>query len=182
MTKNKDACFSSVRPDWETPDELFAALHKFYNFTVDVAASEHNAKLERYYSVNTNGLCRNWGDERVWCNPPYGREISDWVDKALSATEDDPYSAEIVVMLVPARTDTKWFQKCISSGVIIAFIAGRLKFKGAASSAPFPSCLLIFKKDRRYKPGYMTYLNQNKGKYYLRISDPVKKNYCIVNL
>lgn len=83
-----------------------------------------------------------WGGYRVWCNPPYGRYIREWVAKAAAAGDE---GAEVVVMLLPARTDTKWFHDYIYHKAEIRFIRGRLKFGGSKNSAPFPSMIVIFR-------------------------------------
>ncbi len=132
--------------DWATPQDLFDKLHKRYKFTVDVCASKKNAKVARYYDEKTDGLAQDWTGERVWCNPPYGRVIRDWVKKAADSAAADPDT--LVVVLVPARTDTKWFhESCIDNpNCTIEFIRGRLKFGDATTPAPFPSLLLVFQQ------------------------------------
>ena len=130
--------FSSNKEDWETPQDLFNELNKEFNFTVDVASSEENYKCNRYYTEKENGLKQNWDNEIVWCNPPYGRKIGDWVKKASK-------SKATVVMLLPARTDTKWFHEYIYNKAEIRFIKGRLKFGNSVNSAPFPSMIVIFR-------------------------------------
>lgn len=80
------------------------------------------------------------GGHRVFCNPPYGREVGKWVEKGYNESQKPN---TIVVMLLPARTDTKWFHDyCVKGG--IEFIKGRLKFGGSKNSAPFPSMIVIF--------------------------------------
>ncbi len=137
---DKTALFSSKKKDWETPQELFDSLNKEVNFTVDVASSDTNYKVKKHYTIKENGLIQDWKNERVWCNPPYGRDICKWVEKAYFS------NAEIVVMLLPARTDTKWFHKYIykKDSVKIEFIKGRLKFGNSKNSAPFPSMIATF--------------------------------------
>lgn len=130
--------FSSNKEDWETPQELFDKLDQEFNFTVDVASSEENHKCNRYYTEKENGLKQNWDNEIVWCNPPYGRKIGEWVKKASE-------SSTTVVMLLPARTDTKWFHEYIYNKAEIRFIKGRLKFGNSVNSAPFPSMIVIFR-------------------------------------
>ena len=130
--------FSSNKEDWETPQNLFNQLNKEFNFTVDVASSEENHKCNRYYTEKENGLLQDWNNETVWCNPPYGRKIGDWVKKASE-------SKATVVMLLPARTDTKWFHEYIYNKAEIRFIKGRLKFGNSVNSAPFPSMIVIFR-------------------------------------
>lgn len=133
---NKDLMFSSKTDLWETPQELFDELNQEFHFTLDVCATAENAKCERFYSPTDDGLSLPW-DGVCWCNPPYGREISKWVAKAYE-------SNCLVVMLLPARTDTKWFHKyCLLYGEI-RFIKGRLRFGNAKNAAPFPSMIVIF--------------------------------------
>lgn len=131
--------FSAVKQDWATPDELYNRLNRIYAFDTDVAASAENARCERYFDASTDGLAQDWGGLRVWCNPPYGRTISRWTHKA--ATEA-PH-AQLIIMLVPARTDTVWWHDAIRTARV-EFIRGRLKFKGAPASAPFPSALFYW--------------------------------------
>lgn len=135
--------FSSKKENWETPQNLFDELNKEFNFTVDVASDENNYKVSKYYTKKEDGLQQNWENETVWCNPPYGREIGKWIKKAF-----DSCSATIV-MLIPARTDTKWFHEYIykKNNVEIRFLKGRLKFGNSKNSAPFPSMIVIFKKE-----------------------------------
>ena len=130
--------FSSNKEDWETPQDLFNELNKEFNFTVDVASSEENHKCSKFYTEKENGLIQNWDNEIVWCNPPYGRKIGDWVKKASE-------SNATVIMLLPARTDTKWFHEYIYNKAEIRFIKGRLKFGNSVNSAPFPSMIVIFR-------------------------------------
>ena len=131
--------FSSKKKDWETPQNLFDELNNEFHFTVDVASSDSNYKVDKHYTIKENGLIQDWENERVWCNPPYGRKISEWVEKAF-------YSSALVVMLLPARTDTKWFHKYIYNKdcAEVRFIKGRLKFGEQKNSAPFPSMIVIF--------------------------------------
>jgi len=81
------------------------------------------------------------GGYRVYCNCPYGREISKWVKKAYEENKKGVF----VVMLLPARTDTKWFHDYIYNQHEIRFIKGRLKFNDGKQSAPFPSMLVIMR-------------------------------------
>lgn len=127
----------SMTVDWSTPQDLFDELDAGYHFTVDVAASAENAKCSKYYDKEKDGLLQDWDGEMVWCNPPYGREIADWVKKAAESHAN-------VVMLLPARTDTRWFHDYIYNKASVQFIKGRLKFGGSKDNAPFPSMLVIF--------------------------------------
>ena len=138
---NTATMFSSKKHDWETPDEFFTELNKEFNFTLDVCAHKHNAKLPRYFSPEENGLKQDWSKERCYMNPPYGREIEKWVKKAYEESK----KGALVVALLPARTDTRWFHRYVYKKAEIRFIKGRLKFKGAKHSAPFPSMLAIWR-------------------------------------
>lgn len=135
---NKDLMFSSKTDLWETPQDLFDRLDSIHHFTLDVCATPDNAKCNNYYTPEIDGLSQKWGGT-CWCNPPYGRNIGRWVEKAYNSNCK-------VVMLLPARTDTKWFHNFCLNGKI-EFLRGRLKFGNSKNSAPFPSMIVIF--DRR---------------------------------
>ena len=132
--------FSSATAEWSTPQSLFDALHTRFDFTLDVCATAQNAKLPRYFSPVDDGLAQSWNGERCFCNPPYGRQIGKWVAKAQNEAE----LGALVVGLLPARTDTQWWQKYVLGHADIYFIAGRLKFGGSKNSAPFPSAVAIW--------------------------------------
>lgn len=134
--------FSSKTNEWATPQDFFDKLNQEFGFTLDVAATDENTKvLGRYFTEKDDGLNQSWDNELVWCNPPYGRTLKNWVKKASEAT------GGVVVMLIPARTDTSYFHDYIykKPNVEIRFIRGRLKFGGSKNSAPFPSMIVVFK-------------------------------------
>lgn len=132
--------FSSATDNWATPQEFFDKLNSVFNFTLDPCSDVENAKASKFFTKEDDGLSQSWDGERVFMNPPYGRGIGDWVKKA-SETKG------LVVCLVPARTDTKWWQDyVIRGGADILFLAGRLKFGGSKNSAPFPSAVLVYWK------------------------------------
>lgn len=135
--------FSSQTNEWSTPQDFFDKLNEEFNFEVDLCADESNHKCDSYYSKLTDGLSHSWDNLRCWCNPPYGREIGKWVKKASEAV------GGVVVMLIPARTDTRYFHEYIyqKPNVEICFLKGRLKFGGSKNSAPFPSMVVIFKSN-----------------------------------
>ena len=135
-----DPLFSSDRMDWETPPDLFARYDAVNHFTLDPCATAANAKCGRFYTVADDGLSLPWAPERVWMNPPYGREIGKWMAKALGESR----RGALVVCLVPSRTDTAWWHDYAMKGEI-EFLRGRLRFVGAPSSAPFPSAVIIFR-------------------------------------
>jgi site-specific DNA-methyltransferase (adenine-specific) len=139
--------FSSNSNEWGTPQELFDELNKEFNFTLDPCSTKENHKCEKFYTQKDNGLSKSWESETVFVNPPYGREIGSWVQKCY---EESANGGAVCVMLIPARTDTKYFHKYIYHKAEIRFIEGRVKFvnldSGAKSqSAPFPSMIVVFR-------------------------------------
>ena len=137
---NNELMFSSKTPEWATPQDLFDRLDAEYHFNLDPASTDENAKCEKHFTIAENGLLQNWGGYSVFLNPPYGREIGDWVRKGY---EEAQKPETTVVMLLPARTDTKWFHDyCLKGNV--EFLKGRLKFGGSKNSAPFPSMIVKF--------------------------------------
>ena len=131
--------FSSASDLWSTPQEFFDTLNAEFHFTVDVCATQENAKCSTFFTKQDDGLKQKWCGV-VWMNPPYGREIGQWMDKAYASMQE----GATVVCLVPARTDTAWWHSYAVQGEI-RFIRGRLKFGGQVNSAPFPSAVVIFK-------------------------------------
>lgn len=130
--------FLSQTPEWETPQNLFDELNRVYHFTLDPCATPHNAKCAHFFTREQDGLSQTW-DGVVFLNPPYGRAIGKWMQKAYESS----LKGTTVVCLVPARTDTRWFHTYCLQGSI-TFLRGRLKFGNARSSAPFPSMLVVF--------------------------------------
>lgn len=133
--------FSSEDMNAVTPQDFFDQLNTEFQFTLDAAASVANAKCKVYYDEEANALTKHWRG-RVWCNPPYGRTIGNWIDKAVEETAR-PSPECCVVMLLPARTDTKWFKTISETADEIRFVKGRLKFSGK-DAAPFPSMIAIW--------------------------------------
>lgn len=137
------AAFGSNRMDWETPQSLFDQLDAEFHFTLDAAASEANHKCAKYYSEQDSAFDHEWGGETVFCNPPYGRVIGKWVGKCASeALRPDT----LVVMLVPARTDTRWFHRWLYRRAQLRFLPGRLHFETdgkRGDAAPFPSMIAV---------------------------------------
>lgn len=137
------ALFTSNSDEWETPQEFFNALDSEFNFELDVCADEINHKCNEWYGIEEDGLKQNWGGKRVWCNPPYS-QIEKWVEKAWRETRQDN---TLVVMLIPSRTDTKYFHNYIYQRTEIRFVKGRIKFGSASNKnhAPFPNMIVIFR-------------------------------------
>ena len=141
-----DVMFSSKTDQWATPQDFFDKLNKEFAFTLDPCADENNHKCCKYFTKEEDGLLQDWAGETVFCNPPYGRTIQHWVKKC----HDEVYlkQCSCAVMLIPARTDTTWFHQYIYGKAKIRFVKGRLKFGDSVNSAPFPSMVVIFKKDK----------------------------------
>jgi len=138
---SRNVMFSSATDDWETPQDLFDELDKQFHFTLDPCASIKNAKCAKYFTKEQNGLLQSWRGETVFVNNPYS-DNTKWVRKAYRESKKPDTT---VVMLLPSRTDTKWFHQYCVKGTIW-FIKGRLKFGGQENSAPFPSMVVIFPK------------------------------------
>lgn len=142
---NTDLMFSSATDEWSTPLDLFAALDAEFHFGLDVAATAQNAKTPLYYDRESDGLARPWLSAdpaaAVWCNPPYGRQIGKWVQRGWEQAQEH---GATIVMLLPARTDTQWFQSYCVKGEV-RFLPGRLRFGGAKNAAPFPSMIVVFR-------------------------------------
>lgn len=128
--------------EWATPKNLFAELDAIHKFDLDVAASSTNHLCKEWFGLDhpeesrRDGLTAEWYGH-VWCNPPYGRIIKEWVKKAAE-------HHDLVVMLLPARTDTKWFHELVLPNAEVQFLKGRLKFGESKLGAPFPSMLVTF--------------------------------------
>jgi len=140
---------SSERHDWPTPREFFGEVERLFvdrfggPFELDVAADANNHKAPRWFDEAANGLAQEWRG-RVWCNPPYGRQVGEWVKKAF---RDSERFGAIVAVLVPARTGARWFQDWAWKAAEVRFVRARIKFEGAEHSAPFDSALLIYNRD-----------------------------------
>lgn len=133
----KEILFSSKTDLWETPQDFFDKLNEEFHFELDVCALPENAKCDRYYTPDRDGLKQEWNGV-CWCNPPYGRDIRKWMKKAYE-------SNTTVVCLVPARTDTKWFHDWVLGKAEIRFVKGRLTFGDSKHQAPFPSIVVIYR-------------------------------------
>ena len=139
---NTKLMFSSEKDDWETPQDLFNELDDEFHFTLDAASSDLNAKCEKHYTVEDDGLSQSWAGNNVFLNPPYGRNMKDWMRKAY---EESQAENTTVVVLVPARTDTAWFHDYVYGKAELRFLRGRLKFGGCENSAPFPSLVVVYR-------------------------------------
>lgn len=143
-TKSRDLvsqrCYTSADPTWATPQGVFDELDQEFGFTLDVCASAENAKCARFFTEEDDALSKEWKGV-CFMNPPYGYGIGAWVRKAYESALE----GVTVVCLLPARTDTAWFHDYCLKGEV-RFIRGRLKFEGGRWNAPFPSCIVIFRR------------------------------------
>lgn len=148
---NSALMFSKASDEWSTPDDLFETLDGEFTFWLDAAASEANSKCTAFYAIDDDALKADWRGPAgwsVWLNPPYSR-CSEFVAKAAA----ERLNGVTTVMLIPSRTDTKYWHAHIwdrerhqpRPGVEVRFIKGRLKFGDQKNSAPFPSVVVIFR-------------------------------------
>lgn len=131
--------FSSKTDLWSTPQAFFDKLNDEFGFELDVCATLDNAKCKKFFTEKDDGLAQEWIGV-VWMNPPYGREIGDWMRKA----NESARTGATVVCLVPSRTDTRWWHEYAIQHEV-RFIRGRLKFGDAKNSAPFPSAVVVMR-------------------------------------
>ena len=139
-----DVHYSSKTNEWSTPQDFFDELDKEFNFTLDPCSTSENAKCAKYFTVEDDGLKQDWSNDVVFMNPPYGREIKHWIKKAY----EESLNGATVVCLIPSRTDTTyWHDYIFDKAYDIRFVRGRLKFGDSKNSAPFPSAVIIYKKN-----------------------------------
>lgn len=131
--------FSSSSDEWATPKWLFKQLDEEFNFTLDPCSSQENHLCDKFFTKAENGLEQSWERETVFCNPPYGRQLPKWIEKCYMEGQKTT-----VVMLIPARTDTKAFHEFIYNKAEIRFLKGRLHFSESKNAAPFPSMVVVF--------------------------------------
>ena len=148
-----EALVSSKTNEWETPMKLFNSLNEEFNFTLDPCCTKENAKCKKYYTIEDNGLIQDWSNDRVWMNPPYGYQTSEWINKAYR----ESLKGATVVCLIPARTDTSyWHDIIFKYAAQIRFIRGKIKFGGSKWTAPFASALIVF-SNNEYKDKIVYY-------------------------
>jgi site-specific DNA-methyltransferase (adenine-specific) len=141
--QTQQVMFSSKSDEWATPQKLFDKLNSSYNFTLDPCATAETAKCTKFYTQQDDGLSKSWANESVFINPPYSN-VAGWVEKAY---KENAENGATCVLLIPARTDTKWFHRYCMQADAIQFIKSRVKFENGSSkpnSAPFPSMIVVF--------------------------------------
>jgi phage N-6-adenine-methyltransferase len=136
--------YSSKTVEWSTPPALFAKLDAEFGFTLDACATPENAKCLRYFTREEDSLKQRWTGV-VWCNPPYGRDIARWTNKAML---EALYGATVVALL-PAKTETRWWFEHVLSSREIRFLRGRIRFGGRNVNAPFPSAVVVWEPKMR---------------------------------
>lgn len=149
-SKMNSGMYSSCSDEWATPDDVFQWLDEQFGFDLDVCASRHNHKCSRYFTRETDGLSQEWTGF-CWMNPPYGRPMNAWMRKAVTAAN----AGATVVCLVPARTDTQWWQNNVPAAAEVWFLDGRVKFikhrpdgtEVPSTSPTFPSAVVVFRPD-----------------------------------
>jgi len=156
-SKTTELMFSSGKLSWSTPQGFYDKLNEEFNFTLDACASKNNAKCTKYYSLKDDSLKQDWSGNTVFCNPPYGRRIKNWIKKGY---EESLKNNTKVVMLIPSRTDTKYWHNYVMKAQEIRFVKGRLKFGDSSNSAPFPSAVVVFNS----QPSPSISAIQSKGK------------------
>lgn len=139
-----EGLFTSNTDEWGTPRDFFDLLDAEFGFTLDVCATAENAKVERHFTKADDGLSQPWSGT-CWMNPPYGRGIAAWVEKAYLSSQN----GATVVCLIPARTDTAYWHDYVMKADEVRFVRGRLHFDGGheakAHNAPFPCAVVVFR-------------------------------------
>lgn len=135
-------CDQDARQEWETPETLYRGLDSEFHFDLDVAASEANAKTLHFISKTMDGLKTDWEGKHIWCNPPY-RNIAPWVERSAELAHR---TDKLCALLLPARTEQKWFQLVLHRATELAFFDSRIQFvppKGIAPSSNREAHLLV---------------------------------------
>ena len=135
-----ESLYSSGSIEWETPTKVFRILDSEFGFNLDPCATQDNAKCARFFTLEEDGLKQEWTGT-VFVNPPYGREVGRWVEKAYQESQ----KGAVVVCLIHSRTDTRWWHEWGMKAAEMRFIRGRLKFGNPKNSCPFPSVVVIFR-------------------------------------
>jgi len=143
---DRNFVFSSKSMEWPTPRSLFEKLDKEHKFNLDPCAQSHNALCPKYFTPEDDGLIQDWQGHNAFVNPPYGRAVGHWVKKCYEETRKDNTTA---VLLIPSRTDTRYWHDYVMKANEIHFIKGRVKFGGGAYAAPFPSAVIVFRGQQK---------------------------------
>jgi len=148
------AMVSSKTNEWETPQYLFEALNKEFNFTLDPCCRKDTAKCDKFFTIKEDGLKQNWSKDVVFMNPPYGGHTGNWIEKAYK----ESLKGAVVVCLIVSSTDRSYWHKFIYPFASqIRFIRGRVKFGESESTAPFASAVIVFDNSKEYYPKIVGY-------------------------
>lgn len=131
---------------WETPAEVFDPLNAEFHFTLDPCATAETAKCQKFFTEEQDGLSQSWGNERVFMNPPYGREVYAWTRKAA----DSAKAGATVVGLLPASCDLAWWHEDIVGKAEVRYIRGRVRFLTGGpyrASGFFASVIVIWRQN-----------------------------------
>ena len=131
--------------EWQTPPEIFAPLEQEFGFTLDPCATLETAKCAKFFEEAANGLIQDWGQERVFMNPPYGAEVYAWTRKAREAAA----AGALVVGLLPASTDLAWWHDdVVGHADEIRYLRGRVRFLAGGPCRPsrfFASVIVVWR-------------------------------------
>ena len=149
MSLSYKAIMTSDKQDWETPKELFDDLNNEFDFELDAFASDKNAKCKHYFTEKDDSFQQDWTRYKsIFINPPYTSKVQDEVLKKINDTISHPDWKGVIVLLIPARTDTKrWHDYIFNKADDIRFIRGRLRFEVDGiprGSSTFPSAVIVY--------------------------------------
>ena len=144
MKTRNNGCYNGNGRHWETPPEVFGPLNEEFGFTLDPCCTKKTAKCPNFYTEADDGLSKDWGNERVFMNPPYGREIYAWTRKA----KESANKGALVVGLLPASTDLSWWHEDVVGRADVRYIRGRVRFLTGGpyrASGFFASVIVIWR-------------------------------------
>ncbi len=137
---------SSKTNEWYTPQRLFDMLDKTFNFTLDPCCTHENAKCKKHYTLEDDGLSKDWTKDVVFMNPPYGGHTAEWLKKAQESSEE---GATVVCLIVSSTDRSYWHEVIEKNADEIWFLRGRVKFGGQKTTAPFASAIIIFRPNNK---------------------------------
>ena len=150
MKGNGATVFSHDSDEWSTPQAFYDLLNEEFQFTLDPCATAENAKCARLFTKEDNGLLQSWSGETVFVNPPYS-QIKEWTKKCVAETFNHWFFCT-AVLLIPSRTDTRYWHNWVMRAAEVRFVKGRLRFGGSKNSAPFPSAVAVFRPGHAGNP------------------------------
>ena len=152
---------SSKSNEWATPKRLFDYLNEEFKFTLDPCSTHENAKCKNHYTIEDDGLSKEWEGNVVFINPPYGGHTKQWLEKCRHEAQEH-YC--VCVLLIVSSTDRSYWHDIISIHASeIRFMRGRVKFGDSKSTAPFASAIVIFKPNsRRNHPCKISFVDYRK--------------------